>query len=237
MSENKKKLIGSIQEDLKKPESEGPRKEIRFLEPDGQGDSLYYPGYMNEMNGTQEVNSTPIRVYPKPFEKDGQTHVRLIVRKMLTAPQPAKNSSGLFVDGQGNVVENKSDAAQVNRAITYKGTNRKVFVTLGEYFTANSSHKGTPYGQTMVVGKSFDEEAAKDIERNLYKAGNLKAANKEADAQAVYDQVNQMKKDKGSYTSMFINKNLAAEFATRFKASMEVSQSQKYDPKDNDIPF
>lgn len=242
MADQKKKLVGSIQESLKKPESEGLRKEIRFLEPEGNGDNLHYPGYLSHQQGTQEVSSEPVRIYPKSFEKNGQKHVRFVVRKLLTAPEAAKNSGGAFVDSEGNVVENEQDAAVVQRAVKYNGTDRKVFLTMGEFFSANESHKGTPYGQTMVVGSSFDEETAKEVARKLYKAGNLKAANRSEDAKAVYDEVNALKKEKGSYSSMFISKSLAADLATRFGASIELSQEAKHnktptDDFDDDIPF
>lgn len=242
MTDQKKKLVGSIQESLKKPESEGLRREIRFLEAEGNGDNVFYPGYLSHQQGTQEVSSEPVRIYPKPFEKNGQKQLRFVVRKLLTAPEAAKNSGGAFVDSEGNVVDNQQDAAIVQRAVKYNGTDRKVFLTMGEFFSANESHKGNSYGQTMVVGSAFDEETAKDVARKLYKAGNLKAANRGEDAQKVYDEVNAVKKEKGSYCSMFISKSLAADFATRFGASIELPQEARHnrapvDDFDDDIPF
>lgn len=237
MSQNKKKLIGSVQENLKKPKEEGLRREIRFLDPEGEGNNKFYPGYINEMDGTNEVSSTPVRIYANTFQKDGKTQTRFTVRKMLTAPQPAKNSDGAFVDGQGNVVQNENDAAQINRAITYNGTDRPVFITVAEGFTADKSYKGTPYGQTMFVGKIFDEETAKNIERKAYKAGNLKAAGKESDAKALYQEMNQEKKENGKHVSMFFTRNLAANLAQDLGSDFDMPRPASHDNKGNDIPF
>lgn len=235
-----RKLIGSCQENIKKPAEEGLRNELRFLTPDVNGNQVAYPGYLGKMEGAEEVESKSVKIYPSDFQKDNEKHLRFVVRKVLTQPTPATNRDGQYVNSEGKVVEDPEQAARVERAVKYKGTDRRVYLTLGELYTANQSHKGTPYGQTMIVGRLYDEETAREVARNMYRAGNLKSAEKNEEANALYENINALKKEKGTYTSMFINKKLAAELATRFGANIEIAKEAKHAPNDDfddDIPF